>query len=224
MNPLLQKYLDGDLDEAAARAFEDELEHDPALAQELRTCEAALAALCAPSPYRVSPDFADRVMLAVQQADATAVRRSARTNRWRPVALAAALALCFVAGYLVAGRASRGVVLVPAGDRVASLDASGAVTPSAGMAVGDLRLVHLVYAPGQDVQQVALAGDFNGWRADTTPMRQVNGTWVLDLALPPGVYEYMFVVDGGRWITDPLARTTRDDGFGGTNAVLDLTI
>jgi hypothetical protein len=32
------------------------------------------------------------------------------------------------------------------------------------------------------------------------------------------------VVDGQQWVTDPLARATRDDGYGGANAILDLTI
>jgi hypothetical protein len=44
------------------------------------------------------------------------------------------------------------------------------------------------------------------------------------LALPPGDYEYMFVVDDGQWVTDPLAVETRDDGFGGQNAVLEVDL
>jgi hypothetical protein len=34
----------------------------------------------------------------------------------------------------------------------------------------------------------------------------------------------MFIEDGQRWVTDPLAAQTRDDGFGRENAVLDLTM
>jgi hypothetical protein len=32
----------------------------------------------------------------------------------------------------------------------------------------------------------------------------------------------MFVVDGSRWVTDPLAPVQRSDGFGNKNAVLQL--
>jgi 1,4-alpha-glucan branching enzyme len=71
---------------------------------------------------------------------------------------------------------------------------------------------------------VTVAGDFNGWQPEGLPLVQRDGVWTIDLALPPGVYEYMFVVDGQQWVTDPLARTTRDDGYGGANAILDLTI
>ena len=51
-----------------------------------------------------------------------------------------------------------------------------------------------------------------------------GGVWVVPLLLPPETYEYMFVEDGQRWVTDPLAVQTRDDGFGTENAVLDLEI
>jgi hypothetical protein len=32
----------------------------------------------------------------------------------------------------------------------------------------------------------------------------------------------MFIEDDTRWVTDPRAPLTRDDGFGGRNAVLDV--
>ena len=40
--------------------------------------------------------------------------------------------------------------------------------------------------------------------------------------LPAGQHEYMFVVDGERWVADPLAGRYVDDGFGAgrQNAVL----
>jgi hypothetical protein len=41
------------------------------------------------------------------------------------------------------------------------------------------------------------------------------------VTLPPGMYEYMFVVDG-KWITDPAADERRDDGFGRQNALLRI--
>jgi 1,4-alpha-glucan branching enzyme len=77
------------------------------------------------------------------------------------------------------------------------------------------------YSP--QAKQVSVAGDFNKWRTDALPMsRQDGGVWTIDLTLKPGVYTYMFVVDGKAWVTDPDAETYQDDGFGNKNAVMRI--
>lgn len=45
---------------------------------------------------------------------------------------------------------------------------------------------------------VFVAGTFNNWSATSHPMKRTtrDGHWVLDLDLPPGRYEYKFIVDG----------------------------
>ena len=55
-----------------------------------------------------------------------------------------------------------------------------------------------------------------------TPMarRASDGSWSADVPLAPGRHVYAFVVDGKRWIVDPLAPQAPDDGFGPTNAVV----
>ncbi len=72
------------------------------------------------------------------------------------------------------------------------------------------------------VRQVALVGDFNGWDDRATPMvrRNGEGTWSARIPLSPGRHEYAFVVDGTRWLVDPLAPQVTDAGFGPTNAVI----
>ncbi|ACG75004.1 glycoside hydrolase family 13 domain protein [Anaeromyxobacter sp. K] len=74
-----------------------------------------------------------------------------------------------------------------------------------------------------DARVVRVAGDFNGWKPEVTPLRRgADGVWTVEVPLRPGRrYEYMFVVDGS-WTTDPGARALADDGFGGKNAILDL--
>jgi hypothetical protein len=69
---------------------------------------------------------------------------------------------------------------------------------------------------------VALVGDFNGWDSTATPMakRGADGTWTAELPLVPGVHTYAFVVDGERWLVDPLAPQVPDEGFGPANAVV----
>lgn len=70
--------------------------------------------------------------------------------------------------------------------------------------------------------EVALVGDFNGWDDEATPMvrRSSDGTWSARVPLPPGRHVYAFVVDGTRWLIDPLAPQVPDAGFGPTNAVI----
>jgi 1,4-alpha-glucan branching enzyme len=57
-------------------------------------------------------------------------------------------------------------------------------------------------------KEVFLAGSFNDWKTGALAMkRENNGRWSVDLALPPGRYEYKFVVDG-KWCCD-----VRDGGL-----------
>ena len=69
-------------------------------------------------------------------------------------------------------------------------------------------------------RQVYVAGSFNGWKPDTTPLLALgNGRWKGDLKLGPGRYEYLFVVDG-QWLPDPNAKEAVLNPYGGTNSVL----
>lgn len=78
--------------------------------------------------------------------------------------------------------------------------------------------------PAKGAVSVAVAGDFNDWRANAAPLGDPDGdgTFTGTLHLPVGSHAYMFVVDGERWIPDPYAETFRDDGFGNRNAVLRI--
>ena len=69
-------------------------------------------------------------------------------------------------------------------------------------------------------KQVFVAGSFNGWKPDITPLVPLgDGRWKGDLKLGPGRYEYLFVVDG-QWRPDPNARETVQNPFGGQNSVV----
>jgi 1,4-alpha-glucan branching enzyme len=70
---------------------------------------------------------------------------------------------------------------------------------------------------------VAIAGSFNDWRPDATPMLRVSsGSWVKDLALQPGTYEYRLVVDGN-WMPDPAANESALNPCGERNSILKVT-
>ncbi|WP_447977464.1 isoamylase early set domain-containing protein [Candidatus Nitrospira bockiana] len=74
-----------------------------------------------------------------------------------------------------------------------------------------------------DAASVAVAGDFNGWNPERTPLvRSADGVWTATVPLKPGRYHYMYVVDGRHWLSDPFAADVSVDGFGAENAVLDI--
>ena len=117
------------------------------------------------------------------------------TLSWRPVwTLAAAAAL--VAFVLIPGE---GPAPIGAGEGVAQF-------------VG--------HFPG--ARSVEVVGSFNDWRRGSLPLADDNGDgiWHGATVLPAGSHEYMFVVDGERWVADPLAGRYVEDGFGQKNSLL----
>jgi len=61
-------------------------------------------------------------------------------------------------------------------------------------------------------EAVSVAGSFNDWSLDETPMTEVDGTWTVTLDLDPGAYPYKFVERdpglfdaSGSWTCDPSA-------------------
>jgi 1,4-alpha-glucan branching enzyme len=69
---------------------------------------------------------------------------------------------------------------------------------------------------------VEVVGSFTDWRPGAIPLQDDDrdGVWQTEVVLPAGEHEYMFVVDGERWVPDPLAGRYADDGFGRQNAVI----
>src|SRR2546430_4902462 len=78
------------------------------------------------------------------------------------------------------------------------------------------------YAP--TAKQVAVAGTFNQWDRNASPLVRVGGggVWAITLALPQGHHQYAFVVDGEQWVADPAAPGV-DDGFGRRNSMVAVT-
>ncbi len=74
-----------------------------------------------------------------------------------------------------------------------------------------------------DAEEVILMGDFNKWDPKKHPMQKNrNGLWVKAVILPPGQYEYKFLVDG-RWEEDPQNDRICPNCFGTYNNVVILT-
>jgi len=70
---------------------------------------------------------------------------------------------------------------------------------------------------------VQLAGDFNNWQPEQTPMLKVgkSGVWQTEMKLSPGRYRYRLVVDG-QWQQDPYNELTELNPFGGFNSVIEV--
>ena len=80
-------------------------------------------------------------------------------------------------------------------------------------------------ADASQVKSIAVVGDFNDWDPTRNLLADENndGIWTVTLKLEPGRYEYMFILDGQKWVPDPSAYRYVSDGFGNKNAVLEIS-
>lgn len=73
-----------------------------------------------------------------------------------------------------------------------------------------------------DAKEVILMGDFNNWNSKKHPMKKDdNGKWTRAVLLPPGQYEYKFLVDG-QWKEDPQNDRICSNKFGSYNNLVNL--
>ena len=71
-------------------------------------------------------------------------------------------------------------------------------------------------------REVSVAGEFNGWNPATHPMKSNgNGNWQKIMMLPPGQYEYKFLVDG-QWRNDPSNPDRTPNCYGTYNDILKV--
>ncbi|MBR0100680.1 MAG: isoamylase early set domain-containing protein [Treponema sp.] len=89
---------------------------------------------------------------------------------------------------------------------------------------GDDGQVELTFSyTDSSAKQVYLVGDFNGWNMESDPMTKDGDKWSLMLKVPAdSSVTYKFVADGN-WIFDTRAPDSSDDGFGGSNGVVNVT-
>jgi 1,4-alpha-glucan branching enzyme len=85
----------------------------------------------------------------------------------------------------------------------------------------DRQAIFSLNAP--EAARVSLAGDFNAWNPDDSPLEKLpEGTWERSVVLPAGRHEYKFVVDG-QWQDDPRCAERAPNPFGGENCVVILS-
>lgn len=216
MSDRIQSALDGDLPMERL---------SPAERAELERYEEAVDGALAPLRSDVGRDVAAGVMRRVDglprhaSASRPAPWRRALDWLWAPrhVALRPAWGLAaaaLAAVLLLAPWRSPGPAGTPApgGEAVAA--------PAAGTPSGDRVFVHFRLDVAE-ARSVRLAADFTGWEPEYTLNETAPGVWTVVVPVEPGVHQYGFVVDGERWMADPLAPRV-DDGFGGANSRLDV--
>lgn len=69
-------------------------------------------------------------------------------------------------------------------------------------------------------KMASLAGDFTSWKP-VAMKKQKNGRFAVTVALPPGVYEYRFIVDG-KWMSDPDHSHWAPNPYGSFNSVAQI--
>jgi 1,4-alpha-glucan branching enzyme len=76
--------------------------------------------------------------------------------------------------------------------------------------------------PGVAADTVAVAGDFNGWSIDATPMeRRPDGGFEATVVLELGrEYRFRYVLDGERWVNAWDADDYAPNHFGGEDSVV----
>ncbi len=72
--------------------------------------------------------------------------------------------------------------------------------------------------------KVYLAGTFNDWSATRNRMRynKRNGNYSTTLSLPPGTYQYKFILDD-EWLVDPNCESWVNNSFETLNSVLTVS-
>jgi len=191
-DPMIHKALDG---EVAPEALAPAQRRD---ADRL----AAVAALLAAAPVGASVE--QRVMTAIQRPAPTA---GGRLVRWalRPHAVVLRMrpvwSLALVASILL-------LAVLP--------------SPEAGLQLGEEEGVAQFVGRFPGARSVHVVGSFNDWGPVSIPLedRDHDGVWRAAVVLPGGTHEYMFVIDGERWVVDPLAGRFVADGFGRENSLL----
>jgi hypothetical protein len=63
----------------------------------------------------------------------------------------------------------------------------------------------LFVLPALSAENVSVVGSFNDWEPTPLSDEDGDGIWTARVSVPPGRYEYAFVIDGRWWGQDPLA-------------------
>jgi Glycogen recognition site of AMP-activated protein kinase len=193
MNDRIQRALDGDLPV-------DQLTPDERTV--LRIYRATICRALAPIQQLESVDVAPEVLRRVAPGPIRRTLGAVIDWIWSPRTFSLSVRPAF---------AMAGAVAAAAVVSISALEPAPAAGPYPARMLVQFRL------GDPEARDVALVGDFNGWRPEHRLHQISAGVWSVDVALEPGVYSYVFVIDGETLRLDPLAPEVTD-GFGGTSS------
>jgi negative regulator of sigma E activity len=237
---LVQRFIDGDLSEDEVQQALHRIADD-AEARNLLQFELRMTQDLAASPSAALPDdFADRTMAAVAREPAPgedgdtlgaqlrswwAAMTAGVTLQVRPMTATVAVLLLAVGAWALWSTGPTGVQEEARRPRATASSESAAVqqTTTQVSSNGQTVWVRFLY-PNSEADSVAVAGDFSQWEPVPLSPRTVDGetVWTGLVPVSRGEHEYQFLINGDRWVPDPLAPVTRSDGFGAKNAVLNV--
>jgi hypothetical protein len=166
------------------------------------------------APEVLAPDFEARLMAQARAEVARQRAVQARGSWWTRRRMVMASPLAGLA--MAAGIAALAAISTLTVARRAAQD------PSVAVLHDTVQLVRFVFADSS-ARSVSLVGDFNGWARERTPLHATAraGVWSVSVPLTAGRHEYAFIVNGERWVADPLSPGNRDE-FGTESSVLML--
>ncbi|HSQ30702.1 MAG TPA: isoamylase early set domain-containing protein [Gemmatimonadaceae bacterium] len=166
------------------------------------------------APEVLAPDFEVRLMAQARAEVARQRAVQARGTWWTRRRMVMASPLTGLA--LAAGIAALAAI------STLSVARPTVRAPSVAVLHDTVQLVRFVFADSS-ARSVSLVGDFNGWARERTPLRATAraGVWSVSVPLTAGRHEYAFIVNGERWVADPLSPGNRDE-FGTESSVLLL--
>jgi hypothetical protein len=191
---------------------------DSAMAKDAEFAERIAARLRVPE--EVHPSFEKRLMEKVRaEGPLLYPTRGSSTRRWwrteRVFHVAPLTGLALAAG--IAGIIAISGIAI--GSRIST---HSAVTTRAASTAGrdTVQIVRFVFVDPH-ATSVELVGDFNEWARGSTELGRSGapGVWAVSVPLSPGRHEYAFIINGSRWVADPLAVKSSDD-FGTESSVI----
>jgi hypothetical protein len=202
MDRRIQRALDGEVPR-------EELSSDDAVA--LKATEALIAGVLSSVPTRPLPDLGDAVLRRIDAVQRAEVVRRRRPNvlrglfewLWRPRRVSVDWRPAYGLGVL----AMLALVVPIVATKLSNRAPAAALQP--------VFIQFRLDAP--QARKVELAGEFTNWKPELSMTRAEPGIWTVVVPLRPGLHEYVFVVDGERWMADPMAPAIAD-GFGGLNS------
>lgn len=170
---------------------------------------------------RVDPSFEERLMAKVRMEGRALypVRDSSHVSWWRAERV---FRVSPLTGLALAAGISAVIALsgIAIGSRISSPSSNISRTALAPASRDTVQLVRFVFVDS-GAASVQLVGDFNAWTRGVTQLNRsaAPGVWAVSIPLSAGRHEYAFIVNGSRWVADPLAAKTSDD-FGTESSVI----